>query len=349
VFRRLHLNIMDRIIFCILLLCAFTLDAQNSPKPEDWGLSHIPFVFEDEPVDIVLLSGGTKYDTLKKPLFLFVQGSLPKPLLISNKSGAKFSIFPFNPMVAFEDYHFVMIAKPAVPLLAFQEELQQPNLLYVDPKTNQFPHKYCENNHLDFYVKRNLAVLDFLSSKDWVESGKVVVAGHSEGVSIAYKMALEYKPISHLIMLNAGLAGRMTSILANRRKRDTTLENHQETEELFKYFKFLAETEGEGLSDDCSLKDSDKATASFSYPFRNHISELDIPIFFGYGTRDESVLLMDYLRIQVIEAQKSNYLFKSYFRLEHNFFGLDKEGRINYEDYRFDKVASDFFEWLNAK
>ena len=125
------------------------------------------------------------------------------------------------------------------------------------------------------------------------------MAGHSEGVSIAYKMGLEDKSISHLIMLNAGLAGRMTSILANRRKRDTTLKDHQETEELFKYYKFLSKTETGGLSDDCSLKDSDKATASFSYPFRNHISELDMPIFFGYGTRDESVLLMDYLRIQL--------------------------------------------------
>lgn len=337
---------MKYLITCCLFLFFSAVNAQDFPKPEAWGLTHIPFVFEAEPVDIVLLSGGTKYDTIKKPLFLFVQGSLPKPLLISNKKGDKFSVFPFNAMPAFDDYHFVMIAKPAIPLNGIMEDLKQPHLLYNDPKTGVFPEKYCQNNHLDYYVNRNTAVLEFLAKKDWVDESRIVVAGHSEGVSVSFKMAVEKTPMTHLILLNAGLAGRIMAMITNQRKREQTKEDYQQTEEFFRYWKSLVETAPEELSDDCSTRDSHKATASFSYPYRQHLSEIDIPVFFGYGTKDESVLLMDHLRVQTIREGKENFHFKSYYGWEHNFFGFNEDGSLNYEDYNYDTVATDFFEWL---
>lgn len=340
---------MKYLTLCFLLMFTFSMNAQNFPAPEEWGLTHIPFTFEDEPVDIVLLSGGTKYDTIKKPLFLFVQGSLPKPLLISNKKGDKFSVFPFNPMPVFEQYHFVMISKPAIPLNGIMEDLAQPHLLYKDPETGVFPKKYCQNNHLDFYVNRNKAVIEFLAQKDLVDESRIVVAGHSEGVSVSFKMAIEKTPMTHLILLNAGLTSRMMAIVTNSRQREQSEEDYQQTEEFFRYWKSLVDTKRKELSDDCSARDSHKATASFSYPYRNHLSEINIPVFFGYGTKDESVLLMDQLRIESIRQGLENWNFKSYFGWEHNFFGFNEDGSLNYEDYNYDAVATDFFEWLKTK
>ena len=76
------------------------------------------------------------------------------------------------------------------------------------------------------------------------------------------------------------------------------------------------------------------------------MQEIEIPVFFGYGTKDESVLLMDYLRVQTIQLKKKNFYFKSYFGLEHNFWGFKEDGTVNHDDYQFDRVANDFFEWL---
>ncbi|MEM1119459.1 MAG: dienelactone hydrolase family protein [Bacteroidota bacterium] len=337
---------MKYLIIGLAFCWTHSLLAQEVPKPEEWGLTHIPFTYQNEPVDLVLLSGGTKYDTIKKPLFLFVQGSLPKPLLISNKKGDKFSVFPFNPMSAFAAYHFVMIGKPAIPLNGIMEDLQQPYLLYHDPKTGAFPRKYCQSNHLDYYVERNKAVLEYLAKQDWVDESRIVVAGHSEGVSVSFKMAIEKVPMTHLILLNAGLTGRIMAIVTNHRQKEENKEDYEQTEALFNYWKSLVETTPKELSDDCSLRDSHKATASFSYPYRQHLKEIDIPVFFGYGTKDESVLLMDQLRLETIRAKKENYYFKSYFGWEHNFFGFNEDGSLNYEDYNYDKVATDFFKWL---
>ena len=199
---------------------------------------------------------------------------------------------------------------------------------------------------MDYYVNRNIAVLDFLAKKEWVDESRIVVAGHSEGVSITYKMAIEKAPMTQMILLNAGLTGRIMAIITNKRQNEQTKEDYQQTEEQFRYWKSLLETAPEALSDDCSTRDSHKATASFSFPYRKHLTEIDMPVFFGYGTKDESVLLMDHLRVQTIRERKHNFHFKSYYGWEHNFFGFNEDGSINYEDYNYDVVATDFFEWL---
>jgi len=159
-------------------------------------------------------------------------------------------------------------------------------------------------------------------------------------------MALEKAPISNLILLNAGLAGRIMAIINNSRKKEQSLEDYQNTESFFEYWESLLKKDPELLSDDCAISDSEKTTASFSFDYRAHLDQIDIPVFFGYGTKDESALLMDELRIQVLRLQKSNFYFKSYFGWEHNFFGLDESGRINYNEYNYDKVAEDFMVWI---
>lgn len=334
-------------LFCVLCFCCIQLIGQEK-TPEDWGLTQIPFTFEGEKLDIVLYNVGKDHTKWKKPLFLFVQGSLPQPLLKYNKDGVLYSVFPFNLNPAIEEYHFVMIGKPGVPLSTKIEDLEQPMNIYKDPITGDFARTYCENNHLDYYVKRNKAVLKFLSKQDWVDKNKIVVAGHSEGVQIALKMAIDKAKMTHLVLLNAGLAGRIMSIITHERSNEKTEADYQQTEEFFKYWKSLVNHKGT-YSDDCSKKDSDKANASFSFPYRKYLHKVKIPVFFGYGTKDESVLLMDNLRLQTIRKGLTNFYFKSYFGLEHSFAPVQEDGKPNYEDWQFDKVAADFFNWLKTK
>jgi len=219
------------IILCCLLFCPINLISQEK-TPEDWGLTQIPFTYEGEDLNIVLYNVGEDYTTWKKPLFLFVQGSLPQPLLKYDKKGNLYSVFPFNVNPVIEEYHFIMIGKPGVPLSAKIEDLEKPMSIYKNPKTGDYPRTYCKNNHLDYYVKRNKAVLKFLSKKDWIDKEKIVVAGHSEGVLIALKMTIDKAKITHLVLLNAGLEGRIMSIITNERGNEKTLEDYKRNNSL---------------------------------------------------------------------------------------------------------------------
>lgn len=271
-----------------LLVATALLPAQSTfQEPEDFGCFHIPFEFEEDTVDILIRPNQEDYDK-KKPLLLFVQGSMPKPLLRYDESG-RFGTFPFDANIFVKDYHLAIISKPSIPLICHEDELEQPHSMYKDPQTGEFPKKYCQNNHLDYYVNRNKAVLDFLSKKEWIDENKIVVVGHSEGVSIAFKMALEKAKMTHLVLLNGNLATRMMSIIINNREVEQNKEDYLKTEKLFHYWQSLVATNPLDLSDDCSKSDSNKATASFSFPYRQYISDIDIPVFVGYGTKDKSV------------------------------------------------------------
>ncbi len=198
---------------------------------------------------------------------------------------------------------------------------------------------------MDYYVNRNKAVIDFLIKKDWIDDSKIVVAGHSEGVDIGFKMAIDKVKMSHLILLNGDLSGRIMSEIALRRK--TNPNDSLATEQVFDHWKALNQMTT--YSDDCSKGDSQKATASFSYPFMQHLSEIDIPIYVGYGTKDRGVLLIDYLRYETIRLGKNNYYFKTFHGLDHSFAKVKADGQVDYKDGRFDKVAADFFNWIKTK
>jgi hypothetical protein len=48
----------------------------------------------------------------------------------------------------------------------------------------------------------------------------------------------------------------------------------------------------------------------------------------------------------VIRKKRTNFIFKPYLGLEHNFFEVKPNGEIDYENYNWDKVAIDWLEWL---
>jgi hypothetical protein len=72
-----------------------------------------------------------------------------------------------------------------------------------------------------------------------------------------------------------------------------------------------------------------------------------IPVFIGYGTRDRSALLNDYLRLEAIRHHKTNFSFHAYPDVEHNFFGFTN-GQIDYEKGQWDRVAGDFLSWMKS-
>ena len=300
------------------------------------GYRLLQMEFRDELVDILIASKESE-ELKEKPLLLFCQGSLPKPLIISDPLGV-YPPFPFPTAILTEKFHLAIIGKPGVPLSMESTNLK-PDFTYSD-STGNFPEKYVVSNYLDYYVERNCAVLKFLMKQDWVLPNQLVVAGHSEGATIAAKLAMENPKVTHVIFASGNPMGRIMSMI--QKSRVVESDSIQYAENDFDYWTYL--------NDATSNKDSvdyyGRTDYSFSIPPIDYLKKLKIPVLVSYGSRDLSAPFNDYLRVWTIQNKKTNFDFNGYVGLEHNFFGFDKEGRVDYAQFNWDKVASDWLVWI---
>jgi len=90
-----------------------------------------------------------------------------------------------------------------------------------------------------------------------------------------------------------------------------------------------------------------KTLNSFSKPYFDDLLKLKIPICVVYGTEDRVADLCDLLPLFFIEQGKSNLTLKRYINLEHNFFEVDKNGKVNYENAHWEDVMNQFVKWIN--
>lgn len=325
--------------FLILFLLAFSVQGQPNSTAADFGFQYLKISFNDGQVD-VLIRKKSGEEELKKPLFFFCQGSLPQPLLKYDEKG-QFGVFPFNTDSLEKKYHLVIVGKPGVPLIADTKSLGR-NYTYADD-SGTYPTDYIQNNHLDFYVDRNLKVIEELKRLPWVEKSELVVAGHSEGSTIAARMASKSEKISHLIYSGGNPMGRIMSMVARSRAGESNTDSTRFGEFEIDYWKEVIR-ESENLDE--SNGDSFKATYSFSIPPYDYLERLDIPVLVTYGTKDESSLFNDYLRVDMMRKGKTNFCFQTYIGTEHNFFPVKEDGRPDYSVFNWNKVADDWLQWL---
>ncbi|WP_460584320.1 alpha/beta hydrolase family protein [Hymenobacter arcticus] len=329
---------MPRFLFLLLVL-ASTLAACAQPKtPADFGYRHLTMRYQRDTVDMLVLSKKGE-ELTRKPVLLFVQGSLPSPIIKYNKDGA-YGVFPFEVDGYLADYHLLIISKPGVPLVADVKTLT-PRYEYNDPKTGQLPAAYCQRNYLEYYVARDAAVLRYLAHQPWVEAKNITAMGHSEGSTVVARLARRPGPLSRVVYLSGSPLGRMLTVIAgNRQEADSVgAENN------FTYWKeVVADPKQNNCLGDTHLLVS--SLSSTQTPLDN-FRHSKIPVFVGYGTRDRSALLEDYLRLEMIRAGKTNLTFHAYPELEHNFFGFTN-GKVDQEKWNWDRVAHDFFAWMKA-
>ena len=328
-----------RSFFLLLLLLAGTLAAHAQPKtPADFGYRHLTMRYQRDTVDILVLS--KKGEELKrKPVFLFVQGSLPSPVLKYNSDG-NFDVFPFETQNYLSDYHLLIISKPGVPLIADVKTLT-PRYEYLNSKTGQPPLAYCQRNYLGYYVARDAAVLRYLTRQPWVQANDITAMGHSEGSNVVAQLARHPGPLRRVVYLSGSPLGRMLTVIAgNRQEADSAgAENN------FAYWRQVVASPKENncLGDTHLLVSSLSSTQTPLDDFRHS----KIPVFVGYGTRDRSALLEDYMRLEMIRAGKANLTFRAYPGLEHNFMGFTN-GEIDQKKWNWDRVAHDFFAWMQT-
>jgi dienelactone hydrolase len=327
---------MKYLIIVLVVFSSSVLIAQEK-APEDFGFRHLQMPYQGTVVDLLVKSRAGE-ESKEKPLFLFCQGSLPQPLIKYDEKG-KFGVFPFNPDSLAMDYHLVIISKPFIPVIAHVSQLNA-DYSYKD-STGNFPEGYTTHNYLDYYVNRNIDVLRYLQKQDWVSSKKLVVAGHSEGSTIAAKMASIYHKITHLIYSGGNPLGRILTVIEQERAMETS-STAPIAEEQFGFWKDIVANPNNNVS----TGDTYRSMYSFSIPPIQYLEKLKIPVLVCYGTKDAAGTYNDYLRIETIRNRKDNFTFKAYIGTEHNYFPVKSTGEIDYETYNWDKVAGDWRRWL---
>jgi dienelactone hydrolase len=327
--QELNFKSMKNVFFLLFI----TLSTFGQKKPEDFGYKHLNYTFKKISVDVLVQSKKGE-ENIKKPLFFFCQGSMPQPLLKYDKTGL-YGTFPFDVNDFLDDFHLVIVSKPGVPIISNVKDLKN-NYQYL-VENDSVPRIYSDHNYLDYYVERNNFVINKLLKEKWVSKSKLVLAGHSEGSTIAAKLASKNKKITHLIYSGGNPYGRILSMLE---EEIYSRKNY----ELIEYWKFVVENR---KNLEYNGGDTYKATYDFSQPSAVYLKKLKIPVLITYGTKDWNAPYIDLLQIQSIQSELKNLDFKPYFDVEHNFFPVNEKREPNYEIYNWENVGKDWINWLN--
>jgi dienelactone hydrolase len=328
-------------IYILIFFGALNITFSQVNIHEKYQFRHIVKLFEGDSVDVVIKSAKGE-ENIKKPIFLFIQGSLPKPIFLFENDDI-YEVFPFNPSILTDRYHLVIIGKPYIPLSANVKNLGQ-NYSYIEDSTGKFPKKYSDRNLPDYYVNRNISVLKYLLKQDWVDDKQLVIAGHSEGSNIAARIAEKYSKVTHIIYASGNPYGRIATIISQSRSRENYNDSNHYAENDFKYWEETIKNKNDM---DDSYGDTFKATYDFSEPPIIYLEKLKIPVLVVYGNKDWSATHNDLMRIEFLRQNKKNFTFFPIIGAEHNFFPKDSNGKINYEEFNWDNVANYWKNWLS--
>jgi len=330
-----------------LVLLGFDAAAQTAARParrtpEEFGYRHLVVMFGRDRVDVLVQSKKGE-EQVRKPLLLWCQGSLPQPLILVDSLGP-LRVFPFVTRAGADSLvarcHLAIVGKPGMPLVANLKVLDS-NESFVDKITHTPPLYYCQRNYLDYYVRRNKAVLRHLKKQPWVDASNVTVGGHSTGTIVTAHLAAVPGLVTRAVYLSGNPLGRMLSIIADDRREEAA----GDTTAVPQAFRWWRDVVADPTRTDCTPGDDNRSTYGFSMPHIAVLLRAKVPVFIGYGTRDKAVLSDDFLRLETMRLHKTNFAFRSYLGREHNFFRVMADGKPNYNDDYWPVAGRDFLRW----
>jgi hypothetical protein len=301
-------------------------------RPEDFGCKQMSFKFQDDKVDLIVISKKGEQKIIK-PLLFFCQGSLPQPLIIYNENGLHDSL-PFQETPFLDQFHIAIVGKPGIPIISHSNALSKDFMHFKDIENEIPPKTYVDRNYLDYYVFRNNFIIKQLRKEYWVDKTQIVVAGHAEGSSIAAKMASLNPKITQLIYSGGNPYGRITTLLGQETNKN----------ELINYWKRVVQN-AHTINYNAGV--TYKAIYSFSLPQRDNLLQLKIPVLYTYSSKDSASAFNDMFQIDIIREKKQNFNVFIHDDLEPDFLGISKNNPLNCITKNGQNVAEKWMGWLN--
>lgn len=292
----------------------------------------------------------TKSDSkLKRPLLIYIDGSGNLPIYHKTKSGNYSTSIPLNIAKHAKDYYVVLISKPNIP---FSDSLRYtPSGRKFYPKNDLYKKLYS----LDWRAETASKALDYLLKKLPVDKNKVIVMGYSEGAQVAPKIAVLNKKVTHVVSFVGNALNQFYDFIIDARlqvdRNKITSEQSQNTVDSL-YNEFEKIYANPTATDKTWFGETYLKWSSFTKttPLENML-QLKIPILYIAGGKDnnQTILDMDYAKLEFLRKGKSNLTYKVYPDCNHYFQEsiTTIEGK-NIKTDRIDEVHQFAIEWTNA-
>jgi hypothetical protein len=162
-----------------------------------------------------------KYDTvdIKKPLFLFIQGSLPMPLIIENNDNLDANHFRIFSKTVFSQFNVIEISQPNTPPIVNIKHLNNQYSYVKSEKPYDFDKTYERRNIIETYTERANTVIDYLIRQDWIDKDSIFAYGHSQGAYIAARLASENEYIKVVGFSGTNPFGRYAGVMQELRAK----------------------------------------------------------------------------------------------------------------------------------
>lgn len=268
-----------------------------------------------------------------KPTIVFVQGSLPIPLILKDNNDLWIN-FPFDYTKFNKEVNLIIINRKGVPLISEYNDYE---------KFQNNPSKeYLENDNLYYRVFQVEEVLKYLKKQKWVDNNNIFLVGHSEGYRVVAKVAEKNPKIKKIACLAADPLNRISENIIRLQQENITLENDS-----LRVLKIYKEINDYKNIKNFNVMENDMMNfVSYNEnPPINSFKKYKNPVLISYGTNDVRAFNNNLLPLLI---KKKNLELKIYPDLDHNFFKkeFDKEGNPLEGSSHWDRVFKDVVDWL---
>lgn len=288
-----------------------------------------------------------------KPVLLFLQGSLPYPLLVTDREDA--SVFyldqcDFDYRTLSRDYHIVLIAKPQTPVVADAAQLTPDRLYVPDPaRPDAYDPGYLRDNRPERYAERTQAVLDHIRKAPWADQQKIILLGHSEGAHVVARVARKNPDIFAVGYFSGNPLGRFAELVqaqvdAAKSGRITRYEAQERIERLYAQWRRICRDD-----DGATAGDARATWMGFSRPYIAELAALPMPLYVAYGTDDPGAGSCALLPVYFELAGKRNYRVRAFEGRGHNFEAIRPDGSSDYDDIQWKQALDEFFVWCEKR
>ncbi|UTW61375.1 hypothetical protein KFE98_15330 [bacterium SCSIO 12741] len=320
----MNTSTLSTVLALLLLFSIGPLLAQN-PIPGTDAQS-FQITSKSDTINYLVVGKADKQTT--KPTLLFLQGSLPVPLVFDLDSFYHINL-PFDYRKLTKDYQIVVISMPHTPLVVDKTHLNRQYCYVPDAsQPKSFSRSYLEDNHLDQFVQRTQQVIQDLRNKPWVNAQEIHLVGHSQGAKIAAVVAAENEQITSVSLLGFNAFGRFDEFIRKARVklRSGQINGEQYQKQLEEYYEQWRAIH----QDPDNVEKGHLSWTSFSIDYTPYLLKIEAPMYIGYGTEDIGAENCDLIPLKLIEQGKTNFTLKPFEGWNHNFFEL-KEGRPDYK------------------
>lgn len=330
-------------LFIFFLLVSLNLFSQNKESKyiKQNGFYKINIVSKKDTISFLTTNTEKKR---AKPTILFLQGSLAKPIIFHDSTGASVTAFPFEIEQYLDKFNFIIISRYGIPLVGSYEKDTDGYL----NEAGKVPDEYIKNDNLNYRTFQAKTVVDYLYKQKWVQKDSIFVIGHSEGYRVAAKLSENNRKIAKLVCMSANPFNRIAEYVLKSRietlftSSDSILQ--KEIDQDIESFKNIS-NDIDVYKNDPELYNRMSYNSVLSF---ESLLKFENPILVTYGTEDLGSLNNDMLPFLLRKKKLTMFVYPD---LDHNYNKkeTDKDGNELESSYHWDSVFGDIQNWLLKK